>query len=714
MYSVSNDYLAKIASASRQFAARLSATNGFLVDSDDIFLTDADGYYLMNGVVPETQDIGSDVFKRFTLSGGTNSEEDFSLGSCVAQCLTVELSGNTLITQGAEYLLEVGLVLDDNTVEYVPLGLFIAQKPETTEYTTTATLYDRMILTEAIATDVSTLASTTTTLAILNLMSDAINVPVDTTGLASISMARPDNTKSWREILSSIAQLYGGFAVVDRNGNICIKKYNFNTTVATIGADRYTKYTHADAAYTLLNLYVTTGYDADGAEVSLTSGTGEGGIFFENPYMTQTLLDSIYSYYSAMSYMPGDIESMLGRPEIDVWDCISVTDQNDNTYVTPLMSRELSFDGGLTDSISAYGKSEAEQVNAYQSLFSNLLKQTNGLLNVVAKKINFAVEGQYLSSSFEISDSAITSITDKFVIKGSDGTTTVISGGEIQANSITADELNVSTLSAISANLGTVTAGIIKSTNYVSGTSGMQLDLSTGEWDSPNFKIYSTGAVRATDIDLYGDTFNNYLSFAPQRIHFYLRGAGGGLIPNPDIVMEYQQLSNPDGEWETFETLLSVRQVAGVPQITIPALYATYIGSYSSYVDTAYITNIYGTVVGTSDRNAKTEIVELNPEKSAEFIYSLKPCEYKFKDGTSGRKHHGLIAQDVKESMGADDWGVYVDQNAKAESDEDKIENPLGLRYSELIADLIATVQSQNERITALENKIKELEANNE
>lgn len=741
MYSVSNDFLTKVASASRQFVARMSATNGFLVDSDEVYLTDADGYFLINGVVPETSDIPSDKFLSFTINGGTNSEEDFSLGSCVSQCLNVELNGNKLITQGAEYLLEIGLVLDDDSIEYIPMGYFIAQKPETTEYKTTATLYDRMIFLDAIATPASTLPETTTTLAVLALIEDTLGIPVDTTGLIAISMTRPDTTKSWRTALQTIAQLYGGFSVIDRDGNLCIKKYDFNTTVATIGAGRYTAFTHADEDYTLLNLYVITGYDANGAEVAYSSGTGTGGIFFNNADMTQALLDSIYAYYENMSYMPSEISSMLGRPEIDVWDCVSVTDLNGVAYTVPLMSRELSFDGGLTDSISAYGKSEAEQLNAYQSLFSNLLKQTNGLLNVVAKKINFAVEGQYLSSSFEISDSAITSITDKFVIKGSDGTTTVISGGQIQADSITADELNVTDLYAIGATIGsfTIDSTAIYSGSSLTDTSTGAVAMSTASFAREiagedvsglrlavgrNFGVDASGIVHAANIDIYSQTFSNYMSGTTQRAHFYTQSGGGRAFSN--IVVEYQEFAND--RWTVISTPFSIGQVYGSPQVeiastssfyvngtaTISTLYATLIGSSTSYVTTAYITNIYGTVVGTSDRNAKTEISELNPEKSAEFIYSLKPCEYKFKDGTSGRKHHGLIAQEVKESMGADDWGVYVDQNAKVESDADKIESPLGLRYSEFIADLIATVQSQNERITALENKIKELEVNNE
>lgn len=70
-----------------------------------------------------------------------------------------------------------------------------------------------------------------------------------------------------------------------------------------------------------------------------------------------------------------------------------------------------------------------------------------------------------------------------------------IAADRIQAKSLTADKFNVSTLSAITANLGTVTAGVIKSANYAAGSAGMQLTLSNGTWDSPNFKIASDGKV---------------------------------------------------------------------------------------------------------------------------------------------------------------------------------------------------------------------------
>ena len=134
----------------------------------------------------------------------------------------------------------------------------------------------------------------------------------------------------------------------------------------------------------------------------------------------------------------------------------------------------------------------------------------------------------------------------------------------------------------------------------------------------------------------------------------------------------------------------------------------------------AFVQGTLFTTSGTiskSDRNEKNSIELLDKEKTAEFIYSLKPSKFKYNDGTSGRYHHGLISQEVKESMGDEDWGVYCDITIPGEKEQVDGETRVikeerkssSIRYEELIADLIATVQTQNERIKTLENIVKNL-----
>ena len=109
--------------------------------------------------------------------------------------------------------------------------------------------------------------------------------------------------------------------------------------------------------------------------------------------------------------------------------------------------------------------------------------------------------------------------------------------------------------------------------------------------------------------------------------------------------------------------------------------------------------NSSGSTVFVSDRRKKKNIKDLAIDKAKSFIMALKPKEFKFKKdiSTSNRKHHGFIAQEVKEAM-YEDWGAYV---------EDKEHDFIGLRYDELLADMVTVIQDQERRIEALERRLK-------
>lgn len=100
-----------------------------------------------------------------------------------------------------------------------------------------------------------------------------------------------------------------------------------------------------------------------------------------------------------------------------------------------------------------------------------------------------------------------------------------------------------------------------------------------------------------------------------------------------------------------------------------------------------------------SDRRKKRSIKDLAISKARSFIMGLKPCKFKFikEISTSDRYHHGFIAQEVKEAM-PEDWGLYC---------ENKDLDFIGLRYDEIIADLVKVVQDQEKRIESLEMEIK-------
>lgn len=101
-----------------------------------------------------------------------------------------------------------------------------------------------------------------------------------------------------------------------------------------------------------------------------------------------------------------------------------------------------------------------------------------------------------------------------------------------------------------------------------------------------------------------------------------------------------------------------------------------------------------------SDKRLKDDICYLDPEKSKKFVNNLKPCSFIFKV-TPDRKHrHGFIAQEVIDILGDDDWGL-VESNRMVDGQEF-----YGIAYTEIIPDLVAVMQSQQQDIEYLKEKV--------
>lgn len=104
--------------------------------------------------------------------------------------------------------------------------------------------------------------------------------------------------------------------------------------------------------------------------------------------------------------------------------------------------------------------------------------------------------------------------------------------------------------------------------------------------------------------------------------------------------------------------------------------------------------------IQTSDRKLKKSI-KLLTKQAVKFILNLRPVRYVLKSDILGQKHWGLIAQEVEEAMQA--CGLSPDEYAALIKDD---KGGYGLRYGELIAPMIATIQDLSARVTELENEV--------
>lgn len=235
-----------------------------------------------------------------------------------------------------------------------------------------------------------------------------------------------------------------------------------------------------------------------------------------------------------------------------------------------------------------------------------------------------------------------------------------------------ADFITTGTLNAAMVNVTNINASNIKTGTLASQDGLLKIRMNDGgrgvEVSNQNggySRIYGSGIQT---YDIKGNLRSTYLRSSAQIV-----GATNTIAVSMDGAL---RVNNQNGEVSS-------------------AIYGNVsFGSGNAY----FYGNVYNSAGGVqfvSDRNKKNTILTLAVEKAKDFIFGLLPRTFKYNDGTSGRTHHGFIAQEVSDAM-SEDWGVYTEW-------EEDGKKTCGIRYDEIIADLVAVVQDQERRIRALE-----------
>lgn len=284
----------------------------------------------------------TDGISEITIEGGSNSEDDFSIGSAVSRYAKIKMTNPAKRIEGKEITIKIGMMVGES-IEYVPMGYYTAEKPKTDESQITVTAYDRMMKTERVF-SADGIAETTDTVTVLNAISRITGVTVVTDGLTAISMQRPDSY-TCREILGYISQMYGGFAICNRQGQIEIKTY-IDSDYPVDTSRYWDTFEHHDVTEKIEKITCYIGKDSDGNDVSVSVGSGTREISFSNPFMTQEMLDNVWKVLSGYEYMPGSIKFM-GDPRVDPWDVLTVSDLNGTTNMmpaNPILTKQGEYD----------------------------------------------------------------------------------------------------------------------------------------------------------------------------------------------------------------------------------------------------------------------------------------------------------------------------------------------------------------------------------
>lgn len=320
-------------------------------------------------------------------TSGSNNGDALTLGSTISQTVEIVMDTPDISLKSTEFELQLGLKLDDETIEYIPMGLFTPEKVTDKAGKTSFTAYDRMM--KLSGGYISDLADSTDTVSVLNEISEKTGVPIITDGLTAIEMARPEGY-TYREVLMYIAQMHGTFANVNREGSIELHFWENSGYVLT--ADQGIKgFTHS-GEYEVGGIVCATGQDDDGNTISISAGGTSGRISLSNPFMTQSVLNAVCEKVKGFTYAVVECPVLLGDPRLDPWDMVLITDANENQYQVPMMSLTFSYDGGLSCTIKSTMADESEETLDYKGPMAQFQDRIVSQLMIVealtAKKVS--------------------------------------------------------------------------------------------------------------------------------------------------------------------------------------------------------------------------------------------------------------------------------------------------------------------------------------
>lgn len=341
------------------------------------YLTSVDNYirtkpitriYFNGSTTPMVDEIMS-----ATVSEVGQSTDSITIGDLCTNSATVKFTMPTEVIplENGYFKLEVGIEVDGAFV-YTPMGTYYISEVESVEGSNQYTVkgFDRSTRLDKDYAPTVTLP--TTVEKVVKDICTQCKITLATYTFPNIAI-ETIYEGTCKDNLKYMAGLMGKNAKIDRYDKLTF--YWFGVPVHTITQDiqfmnGYTKTTEEDIVISSL----TSGSE----ENTLVSGNGRG-ISFENPYMTQSLLDDIMSEVDGFTYTPAKV-LYRGNPALEIGDVVSVEDRTGELKTCIISEHELVLTG-MKGTISSKGGTEQESVMKQSPTEKKLKKMYNVMLN---------------------------------------------------------------------------------------------------------------------------------------------------------------------------------------------------------------------------------------------------------------------------------------------------------------------------------------------
>ena len=170
------------------------------------------------------------------------------------------------------------------------------------------------------------------------------------------------NEYTFRDLLGWVAELAGGNAVIGRDNKVYIKTYS-DTSVFTITPDIYVKAKRATTFGPLNSVAMirealgdTVAYPDPLPIYPLSYKIIDNMVAYDQ---REDIIEEIYNEINGMTYVPFELD-WRATGHLDFMDKITIVDTNSVSFDSYVMNQVLSFNGALSEQLSAVAYSPAE------------------------------------------------------------------------------------------------------------------------------------------------------------------------------------------------------------------------------------------------------------------------------------------------------------------------------------------------------------------
>ena len=266
---------------------------------------------------------------------------EIEIGSVYAAELSISLlmDIDRYELDGGTITLSFHLLLADGSYEEVPMGIFVISEANRKVKCISIKAYDYMLKFEKTYSDIQTTGKPYDLLQLacrtcgVSLAHTEAEISAMCNGTLEVSVYEENDIETWRDFVYYTAQVLGGYATINRDGELEIRHYRTEADWEVADTQRFsssfsdfvTRYTAVSSTNVITN---TAEYYALETDDALTMNLGINPLLqYGTSSIREKAVENILDEISKIEYVPFDSDT-IGNPAMDVGDVLSFTGRN--------------------------------------------------------------------------------------------------------------------------------------------------------------------------------------------------------------------------------------------------------------------------------------------------------------------------------------------------------------------------------------------------